>query len=133
MQDRDTRVGISRPCSPFISMKDLLDFAEWAFGPAGFPNLLVLAYGDFAHHGRSEWTNLLFCRNSLSRISFDDAATSTEAGLRSASFRIMAQNDEYLWDQIEGGSNMLSACPIEQSLDCSSGVDYISDDSSDDA
>ena len=35
----------------------------------------------------------------------------------------MTQNDEYLWDQIEGGRAMLSACPIEQSLDCESDLD----------
>ena len=49
----------------FMSMDDLADFAEWAFGPTGFPNLLVLAYGDFSHQGRFRWTNLLFCRNSV--------------------------------------------------------------------
>ncbi len=26
--------------------------AMWAFGPCGLPNLKVLAYGDFSHHGR---------------------------------------------------------------------------------
>ena len=26
--------------------------AMWAFGPYGLPNLKVLAYGDFSHHGR---------------------------------------------------------------------------------
>jgi hypothetical protein len=126
MQDhRNTPVAMGSP-----STKELFDFAEWAFGPAGFPKLLVLAYGDFTHYGRFGWTNILLCRNSHSKIPVDDAATSTEALLRLTSFRIMAQNDEYLWDQIEKGREMLSACPTEQSLDFDS--DANSSDYSDD-
>jgi hypothetical protein len=59
----------------------------------------------------------LFCRNSLLQVFLDDAATSTEAVLLSASFRIMIQNNEYLWDQIDGGRAILSAYPTKQSLD----------------
>jgi hypothetical protein len=72
----------------------------------------------------------LFSRNSLSQVSLDDAAASTEVVLLSALFRSMIQNDEYLWDQIEGGHAMLSAYPTKQNLDCGSDLDG-SDDNND--
>jgi hypothetical protein len=98
LQDRDTYVGMSLDCREFISMKDLVDFTNWAFGPAGFPNLVLLVYGDFSHCGRFGWTNLLFCREP----SLDNTATLTEKVVWSLLFRIMSHQDEYLWDLIEG-------------------------------
>lgn len=37
-------------------------FAEWVFGPEGFPSMKVLTAGDFSHRGRSSETNVLLCR-----------------------------------------------------------------------
>ncbi|OXV06392.1 hypothetical protein Egran_05840 [Elaphomyces granulatus] len=119
--DTSTRSRPARTPSPdaqtpasddFMSMEDLVDFAEWAFGPTGFPTLLVLAYGDFSHQGRFRWTNLLFCR----------AAIPAEETQR-PSFRIMSQKDEYLWDLIDGGRQMLGVCPTEQTVDFMNSTD----------
>ncbi|KAI9928614.1 hypothetical protein ASPWEDRAFT_168587 [Aspergillus wentii DTO 134E9] len=46
-----------------ICLPQLFDFAKWAFGAEGFPNLRVLAYGDFADEGQ-KWSRILFCRHS---------------------------------------------------------------------
>jgi hypothetical protein len=105
----------------FMSMDDLVDFAEWAFGPTGFPTLLVLAYGDFSHQGRFRWTNVLFCRNSHSNPPGD--AIPADVTQRSSSFRIMLQKDEYLWDLIDGGRQMLGVCPTEQTVDLMKSTD----------
>jgi hypothetical protein len=42
-------------------MPELLEFADWAFGPEGLPKLDILAYGDFSHRGRQP--NILLCQS----------------------------------------------------------------------
>ena len=43
---------------------ELLDFALWAFGANGLPQLRVLAFGDISHGdlGCDPDKNMLFCR-----------------------------------------------------------------------
>ena len=41
---------------------DLQEFAEWAFGPQGFPELKLLAYGGFSQQGLYEEHNRLHLR-----------------------------------------------------------------------
>jgi hypothetical protein len=38
------------------------EFADWAFGAEGLPDLQVLAWGDFSHEGRYARHNVLLCR-----------------------------------------------------------------------
>lgn len=47
----------------------LAEFAQWAFGPNGYPELQVLAYGDFSHEGRYERHKLLLCRRESYSLS----------------------------------------------------------------
>jgi len=44
--------------------KELEAFANWAFGPDGFPCLQVLASGDFSYGNRFADTHTLWCRKS---------------------------------------------------------------------
>lgn len=94
-------------------MKDLLKFVQWAFGPKGFGELSVIAYGDFSHNTRFKWSQLLFCRADPTSVD----KTSIAAGAQPATFRIMTRADEGLLDQIKGSREFLSACPVEAILD----------------
>ncbi|GES64571.1 NADPH-dependent FMN reductase [Aspergillus terreus] len=40
----------------------LVEFATWAFGPAGFPNLQLIAYGNFSSES-CKWSRVLLCRD----------------------------------------------------------------------
>jgi len=43
------------------TIPELLECADWAFGPKGLPALEILAYGDFLYRGRQP--NILLCRS----------------------------------------------------------------------
>jgi hypothetical protein len=47
-----------------VTEGDVRDFAKWAFGADGLPELQVLAFGDFAltYLGRDVEGNRLYCR-----------------------------------------------------------------------
>ena len=47
----------------YIKRDEIDDFATWAFGPNGLPELVVLAYGDFTFRDMCEKENFLYCRN----------------------------------------------------------------------
>lgn len=59
-----------------LDMSDIAQFAEWAFGPDGLPNLKVIAFGDFTMDSRSYWTQLLLCRRDPEDA--EDFSSSTE-------------------------------------------------------
>ena len=102
---------------------DLLGFAEWAFGPRGFPKLLILAYGDFSYDGRYRGSQVLFCRNSLPITDTEDdfiLRSELESG---RPFRIMCRSDDHLWGRIGNGSEVLSACPVGDLLERTDGDD----------
>ncbi|KAG8534055.1 uncharacterized protein KY384_000898 [Bacidia gigantensis] len=42
--------------------EELEEFADWAFSSEGFPNLKVLASGDFSHDGRYARSQAMWCR-----------------------------------------------------------------------
>ncbi|KAL3444101.1 hypothetical protein BJX65DRAFT_311241 [Aspergillus insuetus] len=91
-----------------ISMDDLSEFAEWAFGPTGLRSLIAIAYGDFTQGGRYKWSQVLLCRTSAI-MSLD-----METSLEPRSFRVVNPAQFHLvLDQIEGANEMLSACPTE--------------------
>ena len=54
---------LPRPGNRFLPLRELLEFAQWAFGSDGLPNLQIIAYGDFSHNGRYTKHTELFCRN----------------------------------------------------------------------
>jgi hypothetical protein len=49
--DSDASGAIS---SESAEIKEVLDFADWAFGPNGLPKLEVLAFGDFSYQERHQ-------------------------------------------------------------------------------
>lgn len=83
-----------------IRRDEVEDFAEWAFGPDGLPELLVLAYGDFAFRDRFKKENTLYCRSdALAR------------GDNVPNFRALEPSDRQLWDWVQDNMETLSACP----------------------
>ncbi|KAJ9608569.1 hypothetical protein H2204_015683, partial [Knufia peltigerae] len=76
-------------------------FADWVFGPNGFSELLVLAYGDFAFPDIHEDKNVLYCRNNVAQ---------GEEGVQPTHFKILEPADEPLWDWVQGNMDALSAC-----------------------
>jgi hypothetical protein len=101
--------GSSMPLSEF------LQFAQWAFGPEGFPVLQILAFGDLSYQGRFARHNVLLCRNT--------PTSDTDLGLhqrdRAAckpTFRRMTKKDITLWDLINDYSRVLNACPTDPIL-----------------
>lgn len=82
---------------PVITLSDeeeILLFAEWAFGPQGLQNLLILAYGNFTDREGSR--NYLFCRD------LDKSYGAT--------FRKISTEDNYVWDLVPGAESMLREC-----------------------
>ena len=79
--------------------KELEAFANWAFGPDGFPCLQVLASGDFSYGNRFADTHTLWCRKS--RGSGSDKT-----------WRIVEQSDIAENELIDANMDMMSACPV---------------------
>lgn len=89
-----------------ITVKDVSDLANWEFRPTGFPNLLIITYGDFSGIGLPGRTKILLCRNSSQSGCFNNNVTSTSA-LQPTYFWVMNSNDDHLFDHIEEGREML--------------------------
>ncbi len=78
---------------------ELEAFADWAFGPDGFPRLQVLASGDFSYGKRFADTQTLWCRDS--------------GGPRSdKTWRTVKDSDDAENELIDANMDMLSACPV---------------------
>jgi hypothetical protein len=89
----------------YIKRDEIDDFADWAFGPNGLPELLVLAYGDLAFRDMYEEENVLFCRN--------DAVAE---GDRAPNFKILELTDGPLWEWVQDNMEVLSACAYKSLL-----------------
>ena len=74
-------------------------FADWAFGPDGFPNLKILASGDFSYGDRFADGRTLWCRN-------------TEGSMRKRPWREVKNSDVAENELIEANMDMLAACPV---------------------
>lgn len=81
-----------------VNPDELIEIADRAFGPNGLPNLSILAYGDFSYDDRYPDFQVLLCRDEDEDGAFP--------------FRIMTAKDEHLWDRIDGGREILGACPV---------------------
>ena len=79
--------------------KELEAFANWAFGPDGFPCLQVLASGDFSHGNRFADTHTLWCRK-------------IRGSKRIQTWRTLEQSDIAENELIDGNMDMMSACPV---------------------
>ena len=82
-----------------VEDKELRAFADWAFGPNGFPNLQVIATGDFSHGNRFQDTRTLWCRSS------NDSS-------KQARWRPVEPEDIAEKELIDANMDMLSACPV---------------------
>lgn len=82
----------------------IFDLAQWIFGPEGFQQLEVLAYGDFTYRDRQP--NILLCRSqNRPQDAVDTSHVST------LSYRQVTKEDRRLWEMIEEHFDLLEACP----------------------
>ena len=79
--------------------KELEAFANWVFGPNGFPRLQVLASGDFSYGDRFADTQTLWCRETGSSKS-------------KKTWRAVEQSDIAENELINANMDLLSACPV---------------------
>lgn len=79
--------------------EELEAFANWAFGPDGFPRLQVLASGDFSHGNRFIDTHRLWCRD-------------THGSGKKKTWRTLRQSDIAENELIDANRDMMSACPV---------------------
>jgi hypothetical protein len=79
--------------------EELKSFADWAFGPDGFPYLQVLASGDFSYRNRFADTQTLWCRNTGS------------SGM-GRTWRSVDRDDIAENELIDANMDMISACPV---------------------
>ena len=79
--------------------KEMKAFADWAFGSDGFPNLKILASGDFSYGDRFADGRTLWCRKN-------DHST------KKRPWRKVKNSDVAENELIEANMDMLSACPV---------------------
>lgn len=79
--------------------KELEAFANWAFGPDGFPCLRVLASGDFSYGNRFAGSRTLCCRE-------------TRGSTMRANWRPVERKDVLENELVDANMDMLSACPV---------------------
>lgn len=76
-------------------------FAEWIFGPQGIKSLRVVAFGDFAHGGQRPQDNVILCKSTGGK----------------ESFQLLGKHEAQWLDVLEEYRNALEACPAEGILD----------------
>jgi hypothetical protein len=92
-------------------IKEVLDFADWAFGPNGLPRLEVLAFGDFSYEERYLKQRFLARRKRSVRLGLPDQRSETRIH-NGWNFCIGDVKDPSLWSNVSfDGSKFLSACP----------------------
>lgn len=83
-------------------MPCLGDFADWAFGPTGLPNLMVIVFGDFSDGDRFKWSQVLLIRSLTPSTNL---------------YRIVGYGmHDHMIDRISGSREMLSACPTQSTI-----------------
>lgn len=79
-----------------------MQFADWAFGPTGMPNLRILAFGDFSYDERYASQRFLACRTNRELSTYSKTCDFNEANMA----------DPDLWDRVGlDWTYFLSACP----------------------
>lgn len=84
----------------YVTRDDVNKLANWVFGPEGFPQLLVFAYGDFTFKRSCQDYNVLYCRNDR-----------TEPGEDEPKYKVLDASNKVLWDFVLTNMDVLSACP----------------------
>jgi hypothetical protein len=111
------RDGVNERADPEFSeaLPDVLNFAHWAFGPDGLPELEILAYGDFSFQGRQP--NMLLCRSQDLTENMTNESPDTEAAKASNGlYRQVLKEDTRLWEIVQDHSEFLEACPEDYLL-----------------
>ena len=86
----------------------LWDFADWAFGADGLPNLKILAYGKFPCSPNCEVQALVLCRNTpLDESKFLYGGCPPDR----QTFRVMTRRDREAQRLLEDNMDFMSACP----------------------
>ncbi|KLJ07936.1 hypothetical protein EMPG_16593 [Blastomyces silverae] len=93
----------------YLRVGCLLAFLQWAFGPTGLPKLKIFVVGELYGESRP---HIPFCRRPQD-APWPDASPQPPIMKRYKTFRIMTKADSYLWDEIEGARDMISACADE--------------------
>jgi hypothetical protein len=97
------------------ALPEVFNFAHWAFGPDGLPELEILAYGDFSYQGRQP--NMLLCRSHDSMGDMTDESQDTEAAKASNGlYRQVLKEDIRSWEIVQEHSDFLEACPEDHLL-----------------
>lgn len=90
----------------YVKREEVNKFADWVFGPNGFPQLLVFAYGDFAFSKSCRDYNVLYCRNDSVGMKESDSA-----------YKVLTHANKELWDWVMVNMDFLSACPYRSLLE----------------
>lgn len=91
---------------------EFVSFAEWAFGPTGFPALQVLAFGDFSHQDQYERQQFLVRR--VDQVPHPTRQRHGGSGCddRDLNFWPVEPSDSSVWDRVSiDGPEFLAACP----------------------
>jgi hypothetical protein len=107
--NQSTSASPDCPSIPF----EILTFSNWAFGPQGFPNLQVLAYGDFSYDGRFSQYNTLMCRDTSWSIPGNLTSRQQETKVLDWTFRRLKKSDVALWELVKENADFLGACPTD--------------------
>ena len=83
----------------------IIEFADWAFGADGLPNLQILASGDFSYQGLYAYESLILCKTK----------GATNADDKKRNFRPLGDKDSDpdIWEFIRENMDMLAACPVD--------------------
>lgn len=84
----------------------LQNFANWAFGPEGLPDLVILACGDFAFEDFCYKYNMIFYRNEQAKKADGDL-----------NYTKLTPEDETLDDWLLEHDDFLSACPYRSIME----------------
>ena len=116
--DCDGKV-LAEPNTSTAKARNLLAFADWAFGPSGFRSLQILAYGDFSYGGRYARQQFLFRRSTAFEVSLGQSGKiPPDAGEEvPPTFHAMANADKTLWDLTEVPEEVLGSCPVDDLME----------------
>jgi hypothetical protein len=94
-------------------LQEFVRLVQWAFGPAGLPALLILAFADFSHGDRYREQQVLFQRKRPDRSS--NGTSHRECYTANRAFCLADIDTDSFWDDLPldgvDGPRFLSACP----------------------
>jgi len=92
---------------------DLQKIVHWAFGADGFPNIKLIAFGDFSSDGKWSDTTGIYCRNDQAEPWPSSYTDSTRSLSMHANFRHLTPDDWWYRELVTENMSFLAACPCE--------------------